>query len=195
MSETTLMNKLTATFLVGVLYLGYSARFAADDVSGKEGLLAQVFTMEGTGYCWALFNLIVALLDLFIALGLIAHLGFSILRSEKLEEEAWERMKPPQTLDDVERITAQYDHVLGESEDSTERIGQSIVFQQFCTSACVGLALVGLIVFCIVEKLNACMVLFDTLSPLFALLLTLTLAGAVLTLGCGKKRHKKRLRS
>jgi hypothetical protein len=158
------------------------------DQRDKDGFSTKFSAVRDWGPHWSLFNLTIVLVNLFSALGLIAHLGFTVLRKEKLEDETWERMGPPKTLSDVEKIAARYKSQAKGEESPVTPDEQSIVFRQFCTSACVGLALSGLIVFFIVEKLDTRMVMFDALSPLFVVLFVLTLFGGILALTSDRRK-------
>jgi hypothetical protein len=116
---------------------------------------------------WSAFNLVAALTSLLIALIVVAHLGISSLRDDQAEAEAWERLKNPETLEDIEEAVSRYEKMMERSEDITTFNKRSTAFNQLCTSVCVGLAVVGIIVFFIVGRFDTPMVLFDALTPLF----------------------------
>jgi hypothetical protein len=136
---------------------------------------------------WSLFNLVSALVNLFIALGLIARLAFIILRDESYEQQVWERTNNPQTLDDVRMVAALYNGRLEEFDEFKAFDGRSTVFDQFYTSACTVLALVSLLLFFIVEHLGTSMTTFDALSPLFGVITVLILFGVALSLLSGSR--------
>jgi hypothetical protein len=135
---------------------------------------------------WSVFNLAASLLSLLIALALIARLGILALRDDRLEAEVWERMRTPQTLADMEEAAILRAERDGHPKGSTVFNGQMTALNQLCTSVCVGLALVSIIVFFIVERFDAPLVILDVLSPLFGILLVLTLLGAVFSLLSGR---------
>jgi hypothetical protein len=143
---------------------------------------------------WSAFNLVASLLSLLIAFVLIVRLGVLALRDDRLEAEIWERMRTPQTLADVEEAAVLRAEREGRPKGVTMFDGQMTAFNQLCTSVCVGLALVGIIVFFIAERFDAPMVILDVLSPLFGVLLVLTLLGAVFSLlsGAGVFSFEKR---
>jgi hypothetical protein len=136
---------------------------------------------------WSIFNLVSSFLNLLIALGLIACLGFSTLREERLEEEAWERLREPQTLSDVHQIAALY----WEENERPPRLvaphRKPTVLSQFCTCVCVGLALMSLIIFFVVGKMNTPPVVFDALSPLFFVFSVLVLLTALCAFLSGRR--------
>jgi hypothetical protein len=134
---------------------------------------------------WSVFNLTASLLSLLIALALIARLGIAALRDDQLEADAWERLKAPQTLADMEEAAVLHSDRDGRSKGIAVFDGQMTALNQLCTSVCVGLALVSIIVFFIVERFDAPMVILDILSPLFGILLVLTLLGAIFSLLSG----------
>jgi hypothetical protein len=144
---------------------------------------------------WSLFNLVSALFNLFIALGLIARLAFIILRDESYEQQVWERVRNPRTLDDMRMASALYGGRLDEFEEFEGLGRRPTVFDQLCASACVVLALVSLVLFFIVADLNTPMVTFDALSPLFGVIAALILFGVVLSLLSGSRMVGRESRS
>ncbi|MDR1082900.1 MAG: InlB B-repeat-containing protein, partial [Coriobacteriales bacterium] len=140
---------------------------------------------------WSLFNLVLSLLDLFIVFALIIHLGFSILRSEKLEEDAWKRANESREPSDTQQLSARYDEETDEPEALFGAGRESMAFSRLCTGICVSLALASLIIFFIVEKLDTPMVIFDAFSPLFGILFVLVVLGAILSL-LNKSKPPKR---
>jgi hypothetical protein len=227
MNAKSLLNKVAAGILAGVLCLGFGTMsFAVNGAS--TGVVTGAVTRIATGAMaeaaieaaatnetskkmsprdgsvsrvvdgatkstgaekgnshWSAFNLVAALTSLLIALIVVAHLGISSLRNDQAEAEAWERLKNPETLDDIEEAVSRYEKMMEHPENITTFEKRSTAFNQLCTSVCVGLAVVGIIVFFIVGRFDTPMVLFDALTPLFIVLFVLTLLGAVLSLLCG----------
>jgi hypothetical protein len=130
---------------------------------------------------WSLADLVLTLLSLLVSLGLVAYLGLSVLHTERLREETWERVKNPQALEDVEPIAST------DLEMFPDPIAPPTTLNRFCTGVCVGLTLVSIIIFFATERLDASLVLFDKLSPLFAVLFVLIVFGAVLALLSGSR--------
>ncbi|MDR0347303.1 MAG: hypothetical protein LBH56_02900 [Coriobacteriales bacterium] len=189
--------------VLALLLLGISVTFSALIAAGTVALAEDIVPV-GTGAeeSWSVFNLFMALFNLFVALGLIARLAFLILRDDEYEQEMWERLKRPKTLEDVRNavpLGAEFEEIDGSPACSysgpygpKNEVREPTRFDQFCTSACAVLALVALILFFIVERINAHAVLFNALSPLFGVISVLVLLGMFLSLLEGGRALKLR---
>jgi hypothetical protein len=200
-----------------------AARNSQNELKGGSETSAKAFDTKNRTPHWSVFNLATSLLSLLIAFVLIARLGVAVLREDRLEAEAWERLRAPRTLADMEKAAAWRAALYGDDgagggddgDDGTDSAAGAAgiagpaagfagtgdgndylkdtvlfderltAFNQLCTSVCVGFALVSIIVFFIVERFDAPMVIFDILSPLFGILLALTLFGAACSLLSG----------
>jgi hypothetical protein len=165
-----------------------SSMMATDEsVRARDRAAKDAPGVEGEKGHWSIFNLVLSILNLVIAFGLVAYLGFSVLREERLDTDAWERLKELRTPADVRHAAALYREGDMMPSVPTRPGRRPTAFGQLCVSVCVGLALVSVIVFFIAVRMDAPSVLFDALSPLFAVLFALVAFGAVLTVLSGRK--------
>jgi hypothetical protein len=165
-----------------------SSMVATDEsVRARDKVAKEALSTEGRKGHWSIFNLVLSILNLVIALGLVAYLGFSVLREERLDEDAWERLKELKTPADVRHAAALYREGDRRSPALAGAGRRPTAFGQFCVSVCVGLALVSVIVFFLAVRMDGPSVLFDALSPLFAVIFALVAFGAVLTVLSGRK--------
>jgi uncharacterized membrane protein len=133
---------------------------------------------------WALFNLVISIVDALIALILLIRLMFAIFRDNASEcEPQQEGFGEAEGKLGVEGVAGASEGPLrGKAGRSANLEPPVTLSTRLFTDICAVLAIASLLVFFVFEGLGGPMVFFDFLSPLFGALFVLTILSTILAL-------------